>query len=356
MASSSASSCALSPSRGSLLLLLLSLLLVILISSVAESSSPPSKLHQVLVGSFGFGSFELRKIDIVTGKFNHSERPLYESVRYSAILGGAVAFDPATNTGFFPMFPNDAKADNTAYFLAFNLTSCSNVSLLREYRIPEAGLDPLGVFFDPKTNSLITVNLYAFGPYENETKTVVGSYSLESHQFKQIAVFDNNTFISGGGGLSGEAIGFDIVNRVVIFPNITNEFVSVNVDTKVVTIAPRTTALVPVGLQYDPVAQRMLGLFSNNTLPTDLLYGVVNSLTFEVTLIRAFAYLDTLELTFVVLGQIALNQVDYIGTFIVGNGYSYSADMASFDLINGDVLNVGQTNPSQPQGMLWINP
>ena len=98
----------------------------------------------------------------------------------------------------------------------------------------------------------------------------------------------------------------------------------------------------------------MMGLYNDKSV-TYLYYGIVNSLTFEFTLLRPLRYLNSQDLSFVVLGQIAINQEDYLGTFIVGTGFS-GADVATFNIINGEVVALGGTDPSQPQGMLWINP
>jgi len=153
-----------------------------------------------------------------------------------------VTFDSTTNTGYFPAYSADATKLNEAAFLAFNLTSSSNVKLLKEIIIPDSGMTK-GIFFDQKTNSLIGVFMYLFSLNSTDFLTIVGSYSLESNHFERLAVFQN-TFVGGGGGASGAAIGFDPINRVLIFPNFTNgEFVSINVDTKAITATPNTTAV-----------------------------------------------------------------------------------------------------------------
>jgi len=58
-------------------LLLLFFVAAFVVVSVSGESAPPTKLHQDLIGSFGLAQFELRKIDIATGKYNHSEEPLF---------------------------------------------------------------------------------------------------------------------------------------------------------------------------------------------------------------------------------------------------------------------------------------
>jgi len=102
----------------------------------------------------------------------------------------------------------------------------------------------------------------------------------------------------------------------------------------------------------------MLGLYNNPySQPTafELVYGEVNTLTFEFTPISSEKYLNSQHLSFVILGYMALNTIDNLSTFVVGDGFS-GADLATFRITSGDVVAVGGTNPSQPQGMLWINP